>query len=56
MRAWRSGRCARRAYWRRIKIYHLDDTELATIAEGASARRADAWLAAGGTTEREAVS
>jgi hypothetical protein len=40
----------------RIKIYHLDDTELATIAEGASARRADAWLAAGGTTEREAVS
>jgi DNA segregation ATPase FtsK/SpoIIIE, S-DNA-T family len=40
----------------RIKTYHLDDDELAAIAERASGRRADAWLAAGGAAEREAVS
>ncbi len=41
----------------RIKTYHLGDDELAAIAERASGRRADAWLAAGGATgEREAVS
>jgi S-DNA-T family DNA segregation ATPase FtsK/SpoIIIE len=39
----------------RIKTYHLDDDELGAIAERASARRADAWLAAGGRVEREAV-
>jgi hypothetical protein len=40
----------------RIKTYHLGDDELAGIAERASGRRADAWLAAGGPGEREAVS
>ncbi len=39
----------------RVKTFHLDDDELAAIAERASARRADAWLASGATTEREAV-
>jgi hypothetical protein len=38
----------------RVKTYHLDDAELAAISERASARRADAWLAAGGDVE-EAV-
>jgi S-DNA-T family DNA segregation ATPase FtsK/SpoIIIE len=32
----------------RVKIFHLDDDELAAIAERASGRRADAWLAATG--------
>jgi hypothetical protein len=39
----------------RIKTYHLDDDELAAIAERATGRRADAWLAAGGPGELEAV-
>jgi hypothetical protein len=39
----------------RIKTFHLDDDELAVIAERAGARRADAWLASGGTNEREVV-
>jgi S-DNA-T family DNA segregation ATPase FtsK/SpoIIIE len=41
----------------RIKTFHLDDDELAAIAERAGARRADAWLHAGaGSSECEAVS
>jgi DNA segregation ATPase FtsK/SpoIIIE-like protein len=39
----------------RIKTYHLTDDELAAIAERASARRADAWLAGDGISERQAV-
>jgi hypothetical protein len=39
----------------RVRTFHLDDDELGSIAERSSARRADAWLASGGTTEREAV-
>jgi FtsK/SpoIIIE family len=39
----------------RVKAFHLDDDELAAIAERATARRADAWLASGATTNREAV-
>jgi DNA segregation ATPase FtsK/SpoIIIE-like protein len=41
----------------RVKTYHLDDDELASIAERASARRADAWLDAGTPVSgQEAVS
>jgi hypothetical protein len=40
----------------RVRTYHLDDDELARIAERASARRADEWLAGADESEREAVS
>jgi hypothetical protein len=41
----------------RVKTYHLDDEELAAIAERAGARRADAWLSAGAVVaEGEGVS
>jgi S-DNA-T family DNA segregation ATPase FtsK/SpoIIIE len=40
----------------RVKTYHLDDDELAAIAERAGARRADAWLSVGAVVgEGEAV-
>jgi hypothetical protein len=51
-----SATCSQRANSpTRVKTYHLDDDELAAIAERATARRADAWLASGATTNREAV-
>jgi hypothetical protein len=37
----------------RIRTFHLADEEIAAIAERATARRADAWLAAGGADTRE---
>jgi DNA segregation ATPase FtsK/SpoIIIE-like protein len=37
----------------RIKTYHLSDDEIAAIAERASARRADAWLAGRGGGEEQ---
>jgi DNA segregation ATPase FtsK/SpoIIIE, S-DNA-T family len=38
----------------RVKTFHLDDDELAAVAERAAARRADTWLSVG-MGEREAV-